>query len=329
MKISPVKTLIILLLFSCGTNGDKIQKIWISKYEVHHSDSEKEEISEKKLRQIIRFDKDSLTIKRYPINLYLEGIGESVSQAYKIQKNQILTSKDTINIQNIFSDSLIFSLDSDCTKRIVYEELDRYSQGGRANELVEFLTSNTFATQEDTVVVEFRKNRKYVSPSFNFGSGSNQFWTIDTFEDELFLVFDGFFGGVIQIVDFTPDQIVGKIYYKENVEIIWNKLEDEIGFEESQIIGEWERIENPIPPPLIDDKEEYFEKELLSISKERILRYEGFRADTLSWELNRGKNIIILNNDYEVERRIGRQWIIISIEKDTLTLNRKVKSFYD
>jgi hypothetical protein len=145
----------------------------------------------------------------------------------------------------------------------------------------------------------------------------------------LFLVFDGFFGGVIQIVDFTPDQIVGKIYYKENVEIIWNKLEDEIGFEESQIIGEWERIENPIPPPLIDDKEEYFEKELLSISKERILRYEGFRADTLSWELNRGKNIIILNNDYEVERRIGRQWIIISIEKDTLTLNRKVKSFYD
>lgn len=326
MKISLVKILIIVLLFSCGTNEDKIQKTWVGKYEVQHSDSKGERISETPLRQIIQFNKDSFIIKRYPINLYLEGIGERISQAYKIQENQILTSKDTFNIQNVFSDSLIISFDSSHTKRIIYEELERYNQAERANELIEFLTSNTFTTQEDTIIIEFRNNRKYVSPSFNFGAGGNQFWMIDTFEDELFLVFDGFLGAVIQITNFNSNQIRGKIYYKDNIEIIWNKFENEIEFNNSQLIGEWEKIQEPMPPPPIEDEKEYYNKEFLRIADNKITRYEGFRKDTVDWEFNRGKNIIIFPNYDRARSRLGKQWNIMSIENDTLTLKRRVKS---
>ena len=326
MKISLVKILIIVSLFSCGTNKDKIQKVWIGKYEVQHSDSKGERINETPLRQIIQFNKDSFIIKRYPINLYIEGTSERISQAYKIQENQILTSKDTFNIQNVFSDSLIISFDSGYTKRIVYEELERYNQAERADELMEFLTSNTFTTQEDTIKMEFRKNRKYVSPSFNFGAGSNQFWMIDTFEDELFLVFDGFLGAVIQITNFNSNQIRGKVYYKDNIEITWNKFENEVGFNGSQLIGEWEKIQELMPPPPVEDEEEYYNKEILKIGENKITRYEGFRKDTVNWEFNRGKNIIIFPNYDRARSRLGKQWNIMSIEKDTLTLKRRVKS---
>ena len=322
MKINLVLILILISFLSCETNKTKIQKTWIGKYEVYHSDSKGERISETALRKILKFEDDSLIIKSFHFN-FIDDNNEQVSEPYQIKDNQIITPKDTSRIQNVFADSLIISINSSYSKRVVFEELIRYNQAKREKELIELLTSNTFTTQEDTITIEFRKNGKYVSRSFNFGAGSNQFWMTDKFENELFLVFDGFFGAVVQIQDFTSNQIIGKIYYKDNVDITWNKLDDEIGFEMSQIVGEWEQIENPSLPPPIDNEDEYYEKELLTISENEIINYHGFRKDSLSWELNRGKNIIILNNKNVVERRIGKQWNIISIENDILTLERK------
>lgn len=322
MKINLIQILILLSFFSCETKKDKIQKTWIGKYEVFHSGSEDEWISETALRKIIEFDKDSLLIKPFHFN-FIDDDNEQISMAYEIVGNQILTIQDTFNIQNIFTDSLIISFDSRHSKRIIYEELIRYNQADREKELLELLTSNTFTTQEDSIIIEFRENGKFVSRSFNFGEGSNQFWMIDKFENELFLVFDGFLGAAIQIQDFNSKKILGKIYYKENIDVIWNKLENEIGFEISEIMGEWEQTETSTLPPPIDNDEEYFEKELLKISKDKILKYEGFRIDTLNWELNRGKSIMIFNLDFSVKRRIGKQWNIMSIENDTLTLERK------
>lgn len=323
MKISSFITLIIILLFSCGTDEYKIQKAWIGKYEVQYSGAQGEQISKTALRQIIQFDQDSLVIKRFPFNFFNGESSKRTSQAYKILDNQILTAQDTFNIQNVFSDGLIISFDSEYTKRIVYEELVRYNQAERANELIDFLISNTFTTQKDTTIMEFRKNWSYVSPSFNFGAGSNQSWMIDTFENELFLVFDGSYGAAIQIKDFNNNQVVGKIYYKDNIEVIWNKFENEKGFEISQIIGEWERIQEPMPQPPIGDGKKYYDKEFLRITRNEIIRYEGFRRDSISWEFNRGKNIIILPDYDTVRNRLGRQWNIKSIESDTLTLERK------
>lgn len=326
MKISLYKTLIIFLLFSCGTNNDEIQKTWIGKYEVQHSDTEGERINQTPLKHIIQIQEDSFIIKRFPIDFFDNESSIRISQEYKIIENKILTSTDTFTIQNIFSDSLIISFKTGYTKRTIYEELERYNQAERADELFELLTSNTFTIMEDTIIIEFQKNGKYVSPNFNYGRPGNRLWIIDTFENELFLVFNGISGVVIQIENFNSNQVRGKIYYKNNIEVIWNKLENEIGFKISQLLGEWEKIQEPIPPFLTNEKEHY-DKETLKVAKNNLIRYEGFKKDTFNWEFNRGKNIILFTDFDSVKKGIGNHWNINSIENDTLTLERKGSFF--
>ena len=126
MKTSLVKILIIFSFLSCEINKDKIKKTWVGKYRVSHSNSEGKGISEIGLRNIIKFDNDSLLIKNFQLSL-IDDNKEQVSLQYELVKNQILTSKDTFNIQNIFTDSLIISLNQGNSKKIVYEELSRYN----------------------------------------------------------------------------------------------------------------------------------------------------------------------------------------------------------
>lgn len=332
LKTSSLFIVISLSILSCQSSNNKIQKTWISKYDVFYSESEGEMIGEFALRKIIQFRQDSILIKQFNFNCFEEEEGTKLMH-YKRKDNLIFMDKDTFNLIGIYPDSLIMSLQSNYPERIIYEKLDRYEQAKRENELIKLLTTHTFTTQNDTIKIEFRKNGTYVSPSFNFGEGSNQCWMIDKFEDELFIVFDGFLGAAVQIKSFNDHQIIGKIYYIENIEVTWNKIDPEVGYELSDLIGNWEKLEIPPlpPPPPVGDDIIYYEKEVLKISEHQIMNFEGYRKDTLDWEFNREKNIMILNSDLKVRFRVGKQFNIKSLENDTLILeerNRRIAGSY-
>jgi hypothetical protein len=261
-----------------------------------------------------------LTIKNFYFD-FLTDDNEEISISYLIRENKILLEDDSLLIQTIFEDSLVFSSNLDYPRKVVYEKLQRYNQADEEQELFDFITSNIFSIQEDTVQIEFRNNGKYVSDNFKVGVGSNQFWMIDKFESELFLVLDGFWGAAFHIENFNSERIVSKIYWTENKEIIFNKVNQESGFYISEIIGEWEKEENPIPSPPVENVKQFYNEEFLKISESEILRFEGFQRDTFKWELNRGKNIILLEGNRN--KWNPKQWNILSIEDEFLTLKRE------
>ena len=322
MKLHFVKILLIFIICGCGTsNKEKIQKTWIGKYNVLNVGTKNERLGHNGVRSILKFEEEQLTTKRFHDD-FITDSNEEVSKSYKIKDKKILLEDDSMLIQTIFEDSLVFFSDS---YKVVYEKLQRYNQGQREKELFDFITSNTFSIQEDTVQIEFRKDGTYVSDNFKVGVGSNQLWMLDKFEDELFLVLDGFWGGAFHIENLDAEKIVSKFYWRENKEIIFKRVNEEIGFEVSQIVGEWERDEDPMPPlPVLPTERKYYNKEFLKISQGEILRFKGYRRDTFQWELNRGRDIMILDGN---RRKYWnpKQWNIFSIENDTLILEREAR----
>jgi hypothetical protein len=320
MKLHLVKILLVLIIGGCITNKEKIKKTWIGKYEIQNTGTENERIMHSGIRRILKFDDKKLITKNFHFD-FLTDDNNEVSKSFQIVENQIILKEDTLSIKDISNDSLVFFSNSEYPSKVVYEKLPNHNQVKREKDFFDFITSNSFLIQEDTVKIEFSPNGKYVSDNFKVGVGSNQFWMIDKFENELFLVLDGFWGAVFHIERFDSKRIVSKIYWKENKEIIFNKIDKETGFNISEIIGEWEQQGNLIPPPPVENEEEFYNDETLKISESEIIKFEGFQRDTFTWELNRGKDIIILEGNKNIWN--PKQWNILSIEDDILTLKRK------
>jgi len=320
MKIQFIIILMLSLVCLCCTSDNKtIQKTWIGKYVTYDAETKNESIDP--IRTILKFEQEHLIKKDFHFD-FITDHNEEMSEPYKIKANQILLGDDSLLIQSISNDSLVFFSYLDSTEKIVYEQLPKHNQAHREQELFDFLTSNSFLAQVNTRI-EFMNNGRYILDDLNAGGGANQFWRIDKFESELFLVYDGPWGTVFHIKNFDNKKIATEIYWKENKEFIFNTIKRESDFDLSNISGEWSRVESPPPPPLpplFNTTKKFYTEEFLKISDSEILRFDGFKRDTFKWEINREKDIIILKGHRN--KWYDRQWNILSIEDDTLILRR-------
>lgn len=309
--------LICCFTIGCNTNENTIEKTWIGKYIGYYSDSTD---YNRPLNIILEFKKDSLKINDFEFR-FGAAKPDDYFGLYKLDNKKLITTVDTIQIDTLVSDSLIFVEYHGEKMKKVFVPLSTYNQANREAEFLEFLTSNTF-TNRKSEQIEFRSDRKYFERNLKYNK-PNKYWTTYIHQNELFLLFES--SVATQIIDFDSTQIKGKFHHHKDKDVLFKKINSVSEFNTSQITGNWQRIMDARPdPPIMGG--EFYQKEILKITPDTILRFEGHRRDTITWQFNRDQNSIILNSDYKVKERLGDHWNIVSIEKNILTLERRIES---
>lgn len=316
---------ILIFLNGCNSRENGVQQNWIGKYSVHHANTKDESISNGQ-RSIFKFEKDRLTVKKFYFD-FISDTNDIYTTKYNLDNNSILVSnegkRDTFKFE-LSDDSLSLSYFNYYERKSVFEKLPEYRLAYKESELYDFLISSSFVML-DSIRVEFRDNGRLIIPNFDFSLGDNQFWMIDKFEEELFLVVDGLFGFVLQLSEINTDNFKGTIYGNQNKVIVFNKKPDETKFEIEDIIGDWvefrdENIPPPPPPPIFDEERKFFEKEELSFNENTIIKRSFFRIDTIKWETNREQDLILLPElDMPIRKR---KWKIVSLNDRKLIIDR-------
>lgn len=316
---------ILISIIGCNSKQAELQKLWIGKYSVHHPNTENESISNGQ-RRIFRFESDSLRIKNFYFD-FLTDENKINVVGYQIKEGMIILNEgdkvDTLQYE-ISTDGLSLNYDRENFRKSIYENLPEYHLANRDNResiFFEFLISSSFEIL-DSVRIEFRNDGRLIIPNFDFHIGDNQLWMIDRYEEELFLVFDGFFGSVLHVTEINSDGFRGMIYGKTNREIEFKKLPQETSFTINNLIGEWIELrdENTSPPPIFKEETEYFEREQLLITDSTICKSSFFRVDTMKWETNREQDLIIIPNLNLAKGK--KHWKIISLSEVELIIER-------
>ncbi len=325
MKLIPQIIGILLLISGCNSKEKELQKNWIGKYSVHHENTNDESIDGGQ-RRILKFSRDSLTIKNFYFD-FITDTNYTHNAQYSLDSDFLIIydkdKRDTFKIE-LSKDSISLNYFDYYPRRSVFEKLPEYELDYQKSELNDFLTSSSFEIL-DSIRIEFRDNARLITPNFDFSIGDNQIWMIDEFEKELFLVIDGLFGFVLHISEINKDNFKGTIYGNQNKEIVFNKLSGETKFNIEDLKGEWvefkdENIPPPPPPPIFDKEREFFEKEQLNFNDSIIIRKSFFRIDTIKWEANREQDLILLPElDMPIRKK---KWIIISLNSEKLIIER-------
>lgn len=313
---------ILIFITGCNSKQTELQRLWIGKYSVHHPNTENESISNGQ-RSIFRFESDSLRIKNFYFD-FLTDENKIDVVGYQIKEGMILLNEgnkvDTLQYE-ISIDGLSLNYDRENFRKSVYENLSEYHLANRESMFFEFLISSSFEIL-DSVRVEFRDDASIIIPNFDFHLGDNQLWMIDRYEEELFLVIDGFFGFVLHVTEIKSDGFRGIVYGKTNREIVFKKLPPETRFKINNLIGEWIELKDEYtsPPPIFNEETEYFEREQLLITNSTIQKSSFFRVDTMKWEINREQDLIIIP---DLNLAKGKKyWKIISLSEVELIIER-------
>ena len=323
--MSRILQIIGILIFVSGCNSEKseLQELWIGKYSVHHSNSENESISDGQ-RKILRFKKDSLQIKNFYFD-FITDTNDIHTIKYQVKSDRILLNEkngiDTFNYK--FSlDSLLLSYYNQYPRKSVYQKLPKYNLASKELELYKLLTSSSFEIL-DSIRIEFKNDGRLIIPNFNLSIGDNQFWMIDKYKGELFLVIDGFSGFIFHISEINLERVGGIIYGKVDKKIFFNKLPQKTNNKIDDLIGEWVELrieEISAPPPFIENKRDFFDKEELLITDSTIIKSKFFRIDTIQWETNREEDLIVLPKlDLPIRQK---KWRIISLTSKELIIER-------
>lgn len=313
---------IIVFIIACNSNEHELQKAWIGKYSLHRMDTENETES-KGPRGILEFGEDDLVMKNFYFDFMTDDNNISVVQ-YDLTGDILAWTEPDGPVSfhcSVSEDSLSLRYKNDNPREAVFERLPKYRLARKKSELDELLLYSSFKVF-DSVRVEFRDNSTLIMPNFFFHLGDNQFWMIDTYEDELFLVIDGMSGMVLHIKKIHPEGFSGTLYGRQNKDVLFQKILHEVRFNIDELLGEWIAIsDKSIAPPAVQDQErEYFNGEQLMITDTTIRRSLYYAVDTMSWETNRERDLILLPDlDLPV---LEKKWRIITLNEKELVVER-------
>jgi hypothetical protein len=319
---------LLLLLTGCNSINNDLQQNWIGKYTIHQANSKDESISRGK-RQILKFENDSLRIKNFYFDFILD-TNDTRTSAYHLEDDLLFISSkgqsDTLKIE-LTKDSFVLNYLDSYPIKAVFEKLPAYQLASRELELYNFLISSSFKML-DSVRVEFKDDGELILPNFDFLLGDNQFWMIDKYDEELFLVIDGIWGFVLHISELDSDYFKGTIYGHKDKQVVFKRLLNESKFNIKDLQGEWIELSDennppPPPPPILDEKRAFFEKEHLHFNNSILIKKSFFRVDTIEWETNREQDLILFP---ELNVPIlQKKWKIISLSHDKLTIERTTR----
>jgi hypothetical protein len=316
-----------LHLLACNSASQPIEKTWISKYHLHNEGIGEEVIASNTLKGLIRFDKDSVAISSFQ---FMDVVEKEVEKfKYTFYDTSLIlfnfSSNETDTIPVLLNDSqLIVRVSPEMGT--VFESLPTYHQAKEAEKLVNYLTSFTYKIVTDTfeVFYEFQKDYTTFSttPHLKLFIKEKAYWKWNQYGTELFLELDDFYGNVMHIKAIKEKEIIGVIYDKEDREIILERVLPQDKFDPLDLIGEWEEIVDyplPPPPPPPPVGVRYYDKEILKISENELIRHRDLGSDTVQWQMNRLKDKLFIPKYFY---RIGA-WTIEKLDDEHLTIKRK------
>jgi hypothetical protein len=322
MKSILLYSFILLGLFACNSANQQIEKTWIAKYQI----SDEGKISPSNVRGLLKFDSDSVTFSDFK---YIDG---GQKEVWKLKYSLYGSNLITFNLEGNDTTAILLN-DSQLkfkvapNKQNVFEVLPTYNQVKEEQKLLDHLTSYTYKIVTDTFEFFYEFQKDYTV--FNTASHSESLldarsnWRLIKHGTELFLVWNNIDESALHIKEITKEEIRSVAYGEGDQEIILQRVLPQNKFDLSDLMGEWEEIVDdakfapPPPPPPVGRK--YYEKEILKISENELIRHRFLGSDTIQWQANRLKDKLFIP---EYVQKIGA-WTIKKLDEEHLFIERK------
>lgn len=218
-------------------------------------------------------------------------------------------------------DSIKMIATDDSLYKYTFEPSPTYAQAKYKKALEKILISSTMALidsadLESVYRVEFLNSGRVVSQSFKFGDYA--VWSLETYNGELFLVFDGFTGGVFHIKGISGSKFSSVTYGLYGRQFSWEAKPVVKRFDQSLLPGAWvedmgeEYLDMYVE--LINKDYKSYQPPELFIDSVRILEAKSSRIDTLHWEGNREGDLIEMDLAY---------WTIDSLTQEIFVFSQR------
>lgn len=327
-----MKKILIIISISLaflGCKKSELEEVWIAKYHQSGRDSS----LTNGIRQIYFFEKDSVTVKEF-YRQFSGDTNESNKYAYEWKDEKLIIFNEGQNdTTRCFVGQDTLSKVYFNQSKYVYEKLRQYHQAKKSADFYDFLIHSSFEMIEDSLRIEFKNDSRFIKNRIDFPYGSNQFWMLDSFQNELFLVIDCSVNcqkTFLHIMEFDENGFKGMTYGVKNKAFIFKRLPKQKIFNSQDLVGNWERYYEPnyeflTPPPPLPKSNPYYkkwyQKEQLMIDDKVLIQAYKNRTDTIIWSMNREQDLML----FEDSRRYSEDeniWKIIALNENELILER-------
>lgn len=306
-----------LIFVSCEDSTDFIQGEWIENYKLESNFQMYPD------KRILSFIGDELNVRSFSFEI-LRDIEKEKKVKFAIEEDYLIfihsDKKDSVFINSITADSL--DLVSPQSRKI-FKKINEYGNASKEEELVDQLKYSKFMFSPKNIEIEFLGENLFITNNLNLDITVNQFWKVESFKDELFLVTDGFLGSILQVKKIERDTITFQSFQIENQEVKFIKLKKESKFNKNDLIGEWvEEIYDlpPLPPEIRGNKKEFFEKENLIFSDSVMKRKRFYKAEKTNYLVSQDSDFLIFLDFWNITYK--RNWEIKKLINDTLVIER-------
>ncbi len=337
---------VLLILSGCHSEGSELEKLWIGKYTIHDSGTEKASIHEG-VESILNFKRDSVEVKLLKSD-YRNNSNGPTTNKYSIRGGKLFLNDngkiDTVPYA-LSKDSLILDYPVGIESKLIFERLPEYNLASMKDEFSQKLKSFTFATSDSTRIQFIDGGLAVTLQNYpndfdlpiwradrNKLGTYNERWSIDTYAGELFLLFNYRERvAVMHVSEILPKSFEGVFYGFEKHEMVCTAIEEDPLFKVENLYGEW--VEQAIAGlPFLDlsilnDKRSYFKREHLHFGDSTLSIKHEYKSSTSSWSLNRERDLIIFPDEAILSKK--HSWKIEKLTSDELVIRRVREGFYD
>lgn len=319
-----LKVLLLLLMSNLTIESFcQIESTWIGKYHTAIEDGKTDKFP---LQKVIKIDRNKL-IEFHFNKDFLFSESKVDTSIIKISESNILIKRkiktDTFDYR-IENENLIL-VDKVKDNLLVYQKLPNYNQSKNISKFKSFINNNIFKISGEDSKVEFEVNHNLILSNLDFYWGDNQYWMLEEFDSELFLIIDGYFGTVFHIKEFNNnDGFEGILYAPENISFKLVKENSKEKYDTKYLIGKWERDSEMYPPPPFASKADslrYVNKEILIFDDSIMINKYGFIVKSSKWRTNLNNELLQFPELSDDVKR--QQWNIKTLKNNKLVIERK------
>jgi hypothetical protein len=320
MKKTRLLILLICLVWIGCESSDKVSGVYIFKYGTTEA-QDNESLHKYTLSSLMCFNEDSIEFVRYEMDKTL--INSQNETSYYEQEDSIIRiyyngGQEILRINFRSTDSLIL-LNRNEDKSVLIP-LPRYRQKGKELNIRKDFQKYGFKWNSKDDVIEFDSTGYFYWSQFSPSNFFSKRWELKSYENELFLLYNGYFTDLIHIQDYKDGVITGVMYSDKDKVVMLNPVVVKPTYDSEELIGEWKEIlDEDIPPPPISDFDNFQLNEILNFKEQLLIRRKYNDSDTLKWFSTQFNNKIVVSGRIG---RLGNQWNVVRLENDELTIQR-------
>ena len=300
----------------------QIESTWVGKYQTSIEDGKTDKFP---LQKVLKIDGNKLIEFHLNTDFLFSESKIDTSIIRISESNIIINRKNNIDEfdYRIENGNLIL-VNNAKDNLLVYQKLPNYKQSKNISKFRSFINNNIFKTSGEDSTVEFDASHNLILSNLDFYWGDNQYWILEEFENELFLIIDGFFGTVFHIKEYNNNGFEGILYAPENISYELMKENSIVKYDTKYLIGKWERDSEMYPPPPFAseaDSLKYVKKEILIFDDSTMINKYGFISQSSKWRTNLNNELLQFPELSDDVKR--QQWNIMTLTESKLTIERK------